>query len=228
MNNRGKPLSYLELLKNRLIYLSLKFDTDDYEKTRLRSAINDCWKAIYHNLGRNKENPLDDDRFLNTHYTIYFYNDNDDYLNRNMIFPLNSRGVYARDLLERRFITKNVTSEASDDNGISISDIYKYVSSLQESVETWYKIWNPTNSDLEIDIQNLLVKINRLNLTDFYPLLLVVLQEKQQTKDKINFLNALERYMFVIHLISSRNFDLSFIMEFDQRNILKLTTEFKE
>ena len=41
MNNRGKPLSYLELLKNRLIYLSLKFDAPDYERNKLRRAIND-------------------------------------------------------------------------------------------------------------------------------------------------------------------------------------------
>lgn len=54
MNNRGKPLSYLELLKNRLIYLSLKVDESDHEKHRLRSAINDCWKEVYHSLGRNK------------------------------------------------------------------------------------------------------------------------------------------------------------------------------
>ncbi|MCD4727207.1 MAG: DUF262 domain-containing protein, partial [Pirellulales bacterium] len=40
MNNRGKPLSYLELLKNRLIYLSLKFKTEDFERDKLRRAIN--------------------------------------------------------------------------------------------------------------------------------------------------------------------------------------------
>ncbi|WP_417667522.1 DUF262 domain-containing protein [Pseudidiomarina sp.] len=30
MNNRGKPLSHLELLKNRLIYLSTKVDSDEF------------------------------------------------------------------------------------------------------------------------------------------------------------------------------------------------------
>ena len=42
MNNRGKPLSHLELLKNRLIYLSTKFQSIDYEKEKLRKAINIC------------------------------------------------------------------------------------------------------------------------------------------------------------------------------------------
>jgi len=42
MNNRGKPLSKLELLKNRLIYLStLLPHLKDYEKETLRRNIND-------------------------------------------------------------------------------------------------------------------------------------------------------------------------------------------
>ena len=45
MNNRGKPLSYLELLKNRLIYLSTKFNVNDSEKNRLRKRINECWNG---------------------------------------------------------------------------------------------------------------------------------------------------------------------------------------
>jgi uncharacterized protein with ParB-like and HNH nuclease domain len=114
MNNRGKPLSYLELLKNRLIYLSLKFDAPDYERNKLRRAINDCWKAIYHNLGRNKDNPLDDDKFLLTHWVVYYgksaYNGlpiDEDLRYRRLL-----RADYARDLLENRFIAKNVASDA--------------------------------------------------------------------------------------------------------------------
>src|SRR5262249_20781428 len=72
MNNRGKPLSHLELLKNRLIYLSTKFVADEFEKSKLRDAVNECWKSIYHNLGRNKDKPLDDDVFLNHHFVMYF------------------------------------------------------------------------------------------------------------------------------------------------------------
>lgn len=48
MNNRGKPLSHLELLKNRLIYLSTRFNDDEEEKNKLRAAINEAWKSVYH------------------------------------------------------------------------------------------------------------------------------------------------------------------------------------
>ena len=47
MNNRGKDLSHLELLKNRLIYLSTLLSVDDETKNRLRKDINETWKTIY-------------------------------------------------------------------------------------------------------------------------------------------------------------------------------------
>ena len=72
MNNRGKPLSHLELLKNRLIYLSTKLEEDENEKGKLRHCINETWKMVYHYLGKNKENPLDDDLFLRHHFIHYF------------------------------------------------------------------------------------------------------------------------------------------------------------
>ena len=54
MNNRGKRLSYLELLKNRLIYLSTVFDVEEDNKTAVINNINDTWKTVYEYLGKNK------------------------------------------------------------------------------------------------------------------------------------------------------------------------------
>lgn len=72
MNNRGKDLSHLELLKNRLIYLSTLLNDDDDTKRRLRNDINETWKTIYEYLGKNKDNPLDDDYFLLNHWIMYY------------------------------------------------------------------------------------------------------------------------------------------------------------
>lgn len=76
MNNRGKPLSHLELLKNRLIYLSTKFTEEQLEarhdRSRLRKTINECWKSAYHYLGRNPNRRLDDDEFLLLQFVLYF------------------------------------------------------------------------------------------------------------------------------------------------------------
>jgi len=67
MNNRGKKLSDLELLKNRLIYLTTLYSDDELdpaERAELRELINDAWNAVYYQLGRNKLKPLNDDEFL--------------------------------------------------------------------------------------------------------------------------------------------------------------------
>jgi Protein of unknown function DUF262/Protein of unknown function (DUF1524) len=75
MNNRGKQLSGLELLKNRLIYLTTLYNDDELdtaERKSLRDTINDAWKEVYHQLGRNKSRPLNDDDFLRAHWTTYY------------------------------------------------------------------------------------------------------------------------------------------------------------
>jgi hypothetical protein len=75
MNNRGKKLSDLELLKNRLIYLTTLFgdkELDLAERESLRKTVNGSWKEVYYQLGRNKTRPLNDDDFLRAHWTMYF------------------------------------------------------------------------------------------------------------------------------------------------------------
>ena len=50
MNNRGKPLSDLELLKNRLIYLTTLYSDDELdaaERRSLRDAINAARRTIF-------------------------------------------------------------------------------------------------------------------------------------------------------------------------------------
>lgn len=67
MNNRGKKLSNLELLKNRLIYLTTLYDDKELkpdERIILRETLNEAWKEVYYQLGRNKKKPLNDDDFL--------------------------------------------------------------------------------------------------------------------------------------------------------------------
>lgn len=207
MNNRGKPLSYLELLKNRLIYLSLKFDAPDYERRKLRDTINDCWKSIYHNLGRNKEQPLEDDRFLKTHYLTYFGHlfvagsDPDDLAELN--YRKLHRADYSSDLLEERFVARNVLSGAPVDKLITLNDVYKYVNSLQEAVVIWYKMWNPLDSDYPPEVCHWLDKLTRFDTQEVKLLILIFLQKEQNKNKRVEFLQALERRLFVGSLFSA-------------------------
>lgn len=229
MNNRGKPLSYLELLKNRLIYLSIKMDEDEYEKASLRRAINDCWKAVYHKLGKNKEQLLDDDSFLYVHYLTYFGKslldgmDSDDHRRYRKLMRMN----YADDLLENRFVSKNISSSIPWDTRITTSSIYEYVSSLQESIETWYNMANPGDSDYGSGTKLWLDKINRLGGQVYSPLILAFLQAVPSEKQRVAFLRTLERHLFVWGLVM-RGYGPSLYSEVSPRAVewaIEITTE---
>lgn len=66
VNNRGKPLTILEKLKNRLMYLDTRNSNG-----KLRDEINKTWSAMYRHLGENKNQPLNEDEFISAHLSIY-------------------------------------------------------------------------------------------------------------------------------------------------------------
>lgn len=72
LNNRGRRLSQMELLKNRLIYLTTALPGDAAVAAKLRSDIHAAWKGIYRSLGRSAKTQNHDDEFLLAHATAYF------------------------------------------------------------------------------------------------------------------------------------------------------------
>jgi hypothetical protein len=106
MNNRGRKLSDLELLKNRLIYLTTLYSDDELdaaERRSLRDTVNDAWKEVYHQLGRNKSRPLNDDDFLRAHWTMYFK------------YSRKTGRDYIRFLLEEQFTPQRVHKKVVHD-----------------------------------------------------------------------------------------------------------------
>jgi hypothetical protein len=198
MNNRGKSLSKLELLKNRLIYLStLLPQNNEAQRLRLRNDINGCWKTIYEYLGRNKEAVLDDDEFLRNHVFMYFK------------FLDETADEYSDYLLKEYFTASNVMGEK-----ITLSDIYQYIESLQHGIIRWYNIKFPDESignpigmsDVNNEVKDWLRKINRLEFIAFYPAIMaaLLLIHERNENEVISFLKAIERYTFVVFKISDR------------------------
>jgi hypothetical protein len=197
MNNRGKPLSHLELLKNRLIYLSTKFNADLHERQKLRNAINESWKAVYHYLGKNKENPLDDDIFLQNHFEFYFGNSERHLYRDNPYFKQGKYSAYYQEyLLEQVFTTKSL-STTEPNKKLMLKDVYTYVSSLKESVEIWYQLLNPRESDFSKEEKLWLEKLNRLNIFGVAPIIMVFYQREHNPKLRARLLRILERYLFL-------------------------------
>ena len=196
MNNRGKPLSHLELLKNRLIYLTTKFDDADYERQRLRTAVNESWKSIYHYLGKNKDNPLDDDVFLVNHFNI-FHSEIIEEIQKNYQVNYGYRlgrrqKTYQEYLLEARFTARNISEKS-----LTLSQVYEYVQSMKHAVEIWYQILNPADSNFSPEEKLWLEKLNKLRITDITSLLLVVFLIENDTKNRVRLLKSIERYLFV-------------------------------
>ncbi|RFM31601.1 DUF262 domain-containing protein [Chitinophaga silvisoli] len=215
MNNRGKPLSNLELLKNRLIYLSTKLNCDEDDRSFLRRKINDSWKAVYHFLGKNKNSPLDDDHFLRFHY--FFYNVKEVYKKakgtsnkRSLHLEIyNLSGNYAHKIFNELFTVKRTFSDATIP--ISKEEINKYVCSLASICGIWFKVHNPIlNTYFSIEEQVLLEKMNRLeDFHDIAPILVFIYSKKKLRKSlKLELLETIERVSFIKSLFYSYDSDI--------------------
>ena len=212
MNNRGKRLSNLELLKNRLIYLGTLLSLPQDEEKALLDSINDTWKTIYSYLGKNKLITLPDDDFLIAHSYIYFG------------YIEDIRKGYSQFLLKKYFsqarlfngmiydnISTNIADEEeedfiTEDNDIYIDitdkltkkDIIDYINSLKSLVPYWYMLHFAEYDGLK-EINDWLTKLNRLEYNYFKPLVLVCLSKNDISDDKkLELIRAVERFIFIV------------------------------
>ena len=189
MNNRGKPLSVLELLKNRLVYLSVLLMKDENDYNQLRDDINEVWKTLYEYLGKNQDKPLNEDDFLQNHWITYFP------------YSRDTAKVFKTYLLSKEFTKKRVFS-----GELSSEQVREYIDSLQKSIKTWYYMANIDNSPYSEEIKSCLERLQRAGWGAFKPLTMAILtksekesKEEDKDMDKIaTFLKAAERFNFLI------------------------------
>ncbi|NRD67523.1 DUF262 domain-containing protein [Corallococcus exiguus] len=209
MNNRGKPLSHLELLKNRLIFLSTLITTDSTERQKLRSVINESWKTIYHYLGKDRDNPLGDDHFLFTHFNSYI---GQKILKRPSSVPSQLPEFDSEDdndkavLLDQVFTTRNLHDNDNDSLPIqlTINALYEYVHDLKRCVKTYYEILSPEQGSFDPQQKKLLAQLVRISRQHYVPLIISTLQINTPSHILTDLLTKLERYAFVRHLYVPR------------------------
>ena len=228
MNNRGKKLTNLELLKNRLIYLTTLFpDTEAYSQKELRDAINDTWREIYHQLGRNSKVLLSDDEFLRAHWIMFFkYNRNKgaayvryllDRFSQKSIDA--SRYIHASSEFEGEvdiFPDGGITDESDisdeldntesvdtspENDSLTPKDILDYVNSLKEIAQFWYYTFFPEDERefLSVEEKLWLGKLNHIGIAYFRPLIAVSLLPRPNftKEDRLNLFKAVERFIFI-------------------------------
>ncbi len=199
INNRGKDLSTLELLKNRLHFVVHKIcDEEDLEN--LQNEINDTYTRIYHDLRQFEDIHLES--FLK-HFVAYYYGENSKFKER---------------LLNTAFDAHKKYDDLYDEYE-KINDLLLY---LSHSSKVWYFLHTLDDEELRIEItpkmRNLLDKMQHLNaLSDnaFLSLLLSLLtiqlavrsgdERHYTTKELDGLLEYLERFGFLIYGVAGKN-----------------------
>ena len=229
MNNRGKKLSNLELLKNRLIYLStLVEDYDDIGRKSLRTKINKSWSEIYKQLGNNPEYSLSDNDFLRDHWIMYFR------------YSRSKGSIYISDLLDRfshkklfdktaigQIIEYTYSDNNEDDEEVDASCamaeskgteerltavyIENYIANLKEYVKYWCATFFPERSSIITNdvIKHKISQMNHLGMGYFRPLISSILcryvNDIEHEKTVKDTLEAMERFSFIYFCLGHNN-----------------------
>lgn len=222
MNNRGKKLTNLELLKNRLIYLTTLFPEetiDEIDKKHLRDQINNAWKEIYYQLGKNEKTPLVDDEFLRAHWITYFTysrKKGDDYIHF-LLNKFNAKNVFEKKTVYLK-TTDLINSEANEEDdeigqsSVEIAklepmEIAKYVGSLKELAQYWYDSFYPFQSTNLTENEKIMVdSLNRIGIGHFRPLVMTIISRRDlETNKRIALFQAIERFIFICFRLGSFN-----------------------
>ena len=223
MNNRGKKLTNLELLKNRLIYLTTLYNKDildEDNEAALREKINRAWKEVYYQLGRNENEPLSDDEFLRAHWIMYFAysrQKGDDYI-RFLLRKFSHKSIF-EDVLSAAHedeATDDIVDPELEDEGeseaaadlittasgefLQPSEIADYVNSLNETAEYWYYTFYPNEcKSLGAEEKLWLDRLNRIGIGYFRPIVAVSLLPDLgfSCDERIAFFRAIERFTFI-------------------------------
>ena len=171
MNNRGKQLTTLEKLKNRLIYLTDKLPNSDEDKINLRNKINAAWGNIYTNIAQNPELILDEDIFLSAHLSLY---------------RKPKESTFSEKLAEEKvfqmFCNKSekydLDESGSKEIPVDYAKIEDYVLKLSELAPVWYEIHNSksrliqkllilnSSKEIKIFLATLILKTTNVSLTN--------------------------------------------------------------
>ena len=249
MNNRGKQLSDLEKLKNRLIYLTTLYtdeELDAVERRSLREAINDAWKEVYYQLGRNDKHPLNDDDFLKAHWIMYFQysrQKSKEYIKFLLDELFSPHKVHKK--MEHEVVLDLPQEQRSDFEGEDDDDreekmietrallqpieIKEYVETLKAAAVHWFNSHYPyLATGLSEEERHGLDRLNRIGMIYFRPLVVSVLKKEEDREERIDLLTRIERFIFIVFRLghTRRNYrDTEFYKTAREFNQDELTLE---
>lgn len=230
MNNRWKNLSKLELLKNRLIYLTTLFDDNELDpasRSILREDINKAWMEVYFQLWRNDKKPLNDDDFLKAHWIITFkysrskWDDYIKFLLDNYFSPKRIYKKYEKDIIveipveqHENFDIEEIDIDFNNNwwwndlweftnNKLKPDDIKKYVNSLKSFAIHRFNSYYPNlSNELTQNEKEYIEKLNRIWILFFRPLIVSILKNVKEEEKRIDLFKRIERFIFISFRLS--------------------------
>ena len=206
MNDRGKPLSELEKVKNYLIYLTGRI-SEGHDAESLVKTINESWKIILENLslaGMSKNS--DEDRFLRLNYIINYYSNMKTIVKDGKKIGINSQLADIHKQLKDYF----KRYERNEDYDKCYSEMEEYIYSLKSMSARLRDILNPENNqafptieraDIKRDLLVTFSQIGRLEVQSNILVLAVSIYEKfiDKPEQLLNLMKLSEILAFRIY-----------------------------
>ncbi len=194
MNDRGKPLSQADKIKNYLIYLAYKIQNPELAK-----KINNYWGTIFKNLMASKRSSEDD--FLRYHWITY--------TNEYREYDVHRR-------IKTKIRLKDKCRRRVEDDKIE-KEIENYITDLKEASDIFLELNHPDNGNTfsdetynnfpQIDeIRDTINKFHRLrNIATFYPLFMSARRVwKDNPQYFLDILHLSEVFTFRVYIIGNR------------------------
>ena len=227
MNDRGKPLSELEKVKNYLLYLTSKLNLEDHD---LAVDINVTWTKLWEKLmNASLYRSVDENQLLRMHWIMKYDHDRK-----------NWKGVRS---IKERFSLKEYRDRHVD----LLSDVKDYTKSLREAVIAYCDVNNPViqtafnvftdKPDKRPKIVSLSEKICRLHVqATFLPMLMATrLAFPDDPAKYLELIDLCERYAFRVYRLFRKRADagqttlfrLGYELYHGEKEFAKIINEFK-
>jgi uncharacterized protein with ParB-like and HNH nuclease domain len=213
MNNRGKPLSEMEKVKNYLLYLSSKIPLDAADN--LDDRINNIWGELFENLMESDASSMDHENQLLRSSWLMAYN----------YFPRDWDG-YAT--IKREFSLKKYASDYS----LLLDIIEKYTDILNQSCQAYCDILSPNREqsfnkfmakkDVRDQLRGGSERLVRIgNIAPFLPILMAIrIKYPEDYEFYLKALDICEKYAFRIYRFHERRSNTGQTFLFKQGNLL--------
>lgn len=198
MNNRGKPLSEMDKVKNYLLYLSSKIELNN-ASSDLGNKINKIWAEIFKTLMESSDANIESENQLLRSHWLMAYDST----------PKNWKGY---DSVKAKFKLKDYKGRGHD----LYDAIDEYIESLMAACTVYCDIISPSRSNSFLKLDDGILKSNLRehtqkllrtgSLASFYPLLISIrLKHTDNFELYLKYLKVAEQYAFRVYRFAKRN-----------------------